>query len=331
MHLRLLLNAVSLAIGGVLLVVTASAENRQTPRIPGATLLVGSFQPDSYLLTTNDGTLTLQEDKFGLGIGAEPSVSEDGSIVAASRGVGNMRGAPGRVLSIYSVKDAKWKDYPEVKGVWELAISPDGTKVACVIKDWQVKPSVQLVFRLTVVDLASGKIAVVNESSDPPMGVSWSPDDRHIVFDAQALGYHAGRNIRKIDVLDVETGQMIQIAIGQAASWSPSGDWIAYFSYVRDDSLPRYANDFYDGHYYPAGKNRVSLMSPDGTRSRDVAVNVGGILKPVWSPDSQALLIYTCRSQDYGIFDTYLVNLADHKSKRIFKDADPVYGWATDK
>jgi Tol biopolymer transport system component len=52
---------------------------------------------------------------------------------------------------------------------------------------------------------------------------------------------------------------------------------------------------------------------------------------PVWSPDSQAILINKSHDADKGTMDIYLLDLATLKLKKEFGNAPPVYGWVTAK
>lgn len=302
------------------------------PRLPGAELLVAGYVPERYLLTTEDKTITLQEDDIGLGSG--PSISSNGSIVASARRIpGDRSRAPRRVLSTYSVKDGKWTDHLEFEGVNQLAISPDGSKLACVTADHQLHVLDLPHIRFRVLDLKTGKITVVEELSHFPMGLSWSPDGRRIAFDKRPPDSEIGSDIRAIYVANIETGKISQVGLGQSPSWSPSGEWIAYVSYIEGSELHQDSN-FHAGRYYAINDFQVTLMSPIGTHPRilmgfhsDVVPN----LKPVWSPDSQTLLVNKSWNPDNGTFDIYMVDVVTGKTTMRFKNVGPVYAWGEAK
>ncbi len=200
-------------------------ENYQLPRIPGAALLARAYPPDRLLFTVGDGTLTIQEWASDY---LAPSVSADGNIVASTRQIpGGTSRAADRVVSTYSVKDSRWTDHPDLKDVEAIAIDPDGSKLACVTRDPQARASDLPHFRFRVLDLRAEKTSVVMESSDMPLGLSWSPDGRRLAFDMRPPDAPLSSGIRAIYIANLETGTISEIGLGMAPAWSPSGEWIA--------------------------------------------------------------------------------------------------------
>ncbi len=86
--------------------------------------------------------------------------------------------------------------------------------------------------------------------------VHWSPDNRHIVFDARPQGHSA------IYLLDVETGESKALSIGdmeeRAPSWSPDGKQI-YFSSDREGDTSLYGMEVASGN--------VTLIARGGFRA----------------------------------------------------------------
>jgi Tol biopolymer transport system component len=304
--------------------------NYELPRIPGATLLGSAYPPYRLLLTAADGTLTLQEWTSEY---LAPSVSADGNIVASTRQIpGGSSRAFGRVVSTYSVKDSRWTDHPELKDVDAIAIDPDGSKLACVTRDPQVRASDLPHFRFRVLDLKTEKTSLVMESSNMPLSPSWSPDGRRLAFDMRPPDAPLSSEIRAIYIANLETGTISEIGLGMAPAWSPSGEWIAFVRYVPS-SDPYQLTIFYHDRYYATTDYQISLMSTTGTHSRilmgfhsDVSLS-----QPVWSPDSQALLVNKLRDPDKGTLDIYILNVVTGRVSKRFKNVGPVYAWISQK
>ncbi len=302
---------------------TASVEAKKDdlPRLPGAVLLLG-YPPANLAITTEYKTSKLQEEGTdGL---ITPSISADGLVVASARvAAGEPSTSRSRlIVSTYSMADNKWTEYKDLeifRGT--VAISPDGSKLACVTRKMADAPS-----GLHVLDLKTGKVTVGPELWEMSgTDISWSPDGRRLAFD---IGGKADPTpLRAIYILNVETGSFSKIGQGVAPSWSPSGEWIAYLDYFPDH------NDAKLG--VAAGNpNRVSLMRPDGTDSKVLLTYhrlEALMVAPVWSPDSKTILINRLRDIDKDTFDIYMLDLATLKLTKKFKNTPPVYAWVEAK
>ena len=111
-------------------------------------------------------------------------------------------------------------------------------------------------------------------------GLSWSPDDRYLVYqDVQP-----NSNQRDIFRLDVTTGELVNLTTDSPKfdtlpTWSPDGKQIAF---VSDRNNPT------------KGSDSIWLMGPDGKNPRELTAKEGAWenTKPAWSPDSKQLAFY---------------------------------------
>ena len=278
-------------------------------RMRGATLLLGPADTAFLAVTTPTETLTVlpladQPQTRGYPIPAFPSISRDGKLVACIR----LKSAnPQRAAAaIYSIPEKKWTEYAEAEYIGVVSISPDGSKLAFTSAEHQVP------IRLNVVDLATGQQRLL--PSAQPWAMSWSPDGTRLAYDF----YQGEFGTRPaVGVVEVDTGKTWKIADGWRPSWSPSGDWIAYLD--------------------PAETSCIRVR-PDGSGASTVTTAhrdfLGWprkfILTPVWSPDSQKLLLNATWNVE-GPSDVLLFDFAKQKLKKAKRGGMTVLGWAEAK
>lgn len=90
-----------------------------------------------------------------------------------------------------------------------------------------------------------------------------SPDGTRIVFEVLGGGMH---------ILEVGTGQLTDLGVGNRPIWSPKGDRIA-FMVAKDDGYNYVSSDIY-------------LVNADGTGRRDLTTTTSLMeMNPTWSPD----------------------------------------------
>lgn len=308
----------AMAVGGfavgVLWVPSAvEAGKDNLPRVAGAALLVANFPDD---LTVTVGDKTVQMEGAG-GWEVIPSISGDGRVVASARMVPSrsLDSKPTFVVGIYRLADEKWTEYRglEIMG-GTVAISPDGTKLACS----KMAEGDAVVH---VLDLKTGKVWDGPATTKDAVGLTWSPDGRRLAFSKDVPHDGEGASLPllpEIDVLNVVDWTVRKIADGTAPSWSPSGEWIAFSDY----------SVFRHGKYADTAF-RVSLMHPDGTGQVELLKRGEDLMLPVvWAPDSKSFLMQ--RRQDEEVnprVNVYQVDLATANMTTRFKNSPEVFGW----
>ncbi len=188
--------------------VEASKDN--LPRIPGQELLMGRF-PEDLAVTVGEKTTQIQG---GGEWAVVPSLSADGRVVASARLIPNLplESESRFVVGIYTLGDDQWTYYRglEIKG-GSVAISPDGTKLAC--SHMTTGPN-----RIHVLDLKNGNISLGPETTKGSY-LSWSPDSRRIAFNKELQQDGDGASISllpEIDILNVADGTVSKLADGIA-------------------------------------------------------------------------------------------------------------------
>lgn len=299
---------------------------KHMPGLPRATLLVG-VPPFFLSLAHEHEKLKLlpepgEPSQSGTQLAIYPSLSRDGKVAAYAA----MRWGPGDRVAIttYSLVDHKRTVYAEGAYDGDVAISPDATKLAFF--DRKNKEHSEGDNHLHIIDLKTGQETLGPEAPVCAQVVaSWSPDSRRLAYDV--LG--------ELRVWDSETGALTKIAEGGASvpAWSPSGEWIAYFwaPLNADASCQK------EPAYYPGHSGVLAAVRPDGTGRKTLLSELGApdqridlflFDRPVWSPDSQSILINHLRGDMDGTVDIYLFDLKTLKLKKIFEHTTEVWGWA---
>ncbi len=310
-------------------VTSVEAKMDNLPRMPGATLLTG-YPPGTLMVTTGDATLKLQTE--GGNSYVLPSLSADGNLVASARYADLAstvpRALPLLTVGVYSMIEKQWRDYRnlEVQG-GSVAISPDGSKLAYLARSTNGAPA-----RIHFLDLKTGAVSIGPESTKYTGDITWSPDGRCVAFDraTEIERSPSGKPPSPpmaIFVFDVATGKISKIADGMSPSWSPSGEWIAFYDYWPD-------RDNVKTSWHPANDNRVSVIHPDGTGHKVLVTfkpEVSLSVAPVWSPDSKSILVNKSHDADKGTMDIYLLDIATQRLTKKFGNTPPVFAWVAAK
>ena len=304
---------------------TAAASKSQTFSLPQSTLLFGNYQ--DLRVVTPDGELKLRppvDEGYNGAYFAYPGISPRGDAVAWGFAVAwqesRKRHRARFALGVYSGPHRQWKTFGDFDDIGVATYSSDGSRIAVVANTNGQR-------QLLVFDVARESWTV----APYPAGglrmqttMGWSPDDTRLVVEVQRGGLpyspqmsqaEANRN-PVIAILDLRSGEVRALGEGFNPTWSPDGQWIAYFE--------------------PGGAACL-LVHPDGTGLRVVKRFLRSPLSflfetsflwggPVWSPDSKQILFTTSASEPY--VDVRLLDLHTGRTTTKLKKALPIYGWA---
>lgn len=156
----------------------------------------------------------------------------------------------------------------ERAAVW----SPDGSKLLFERYIGGVTSGTTDLF--TVNADGTGATNLTNIDGYDRMGM-WSPDGTKIAFMSQREDDNTSEDLY---VMNADGSNPVRIAVktGAGASWSPSGDRIAYASYV-------------------SGRFQIWVSNPDGSDAVNISNNAYGDTLPVWSPDGAKIAFNSLR------------------------------------
>ena len=141
------------------------------------------------------------------------------------------------------------------------AFSPDGTKIAYA--HWGSQPGIW------VMNADGSDAHSIASVAGYPLGVSWSPDGRSLVFALRTQAYTTS----EIDVVGADGSNLHRVAttddtvILDRPAWSPDGQQVEFTANA------------------PSGHTRaLYAVRPDGTDSHVVLTEPWAVFQPVWRP-----------------------------------------------
>ena len=306
--------------------VAAEKERPGTFSMPGSILLFGTY--DDLRVVTPDREIRLKTppaggSKYNGAYFAPPTLSPRGDVIAwgfCTRWDQTRRQDRARfALGLYSVAQETWHTYGDFDNIGTAMFSPSGSKIA-FLADQDHKAGL-FIFDVTTrawADAPYPKAGIRTKAS-----IAWSPDETRLAVEILRGGLiyspqmpEADANRKPvISVLTLATGELQTFGEGYDPSWSPDGEWIAY---------------------YAPGRATLLMMHPDGSGLKAVKRLRQGFFSygsfdwqgPVWSPDSKRLVVTILR--DETRLDIMLIDLASGRAMtRLKKVPVTPYGWVT--
>lgn len=295
--------AVLLPLGILLTILpTMHGQGNGTFTEPNSALLFGKFGSSLYVVTPAK-TIELKDvTEGGVGESRVPSLARTLDRIAWSVEKGDHT-----EIGVYTVRDQSWKSFADVcyAGGGAAAFSPDLTKIAFVSAMpsspiYEVCPTTDQTV-LQILDLATGRITKLSCCGWALRGrLSWSPDGKEIVV----------QHLSQIAIVEADTGKARIIADGRYPSWSPKGDWIAYFDMLLV---------------------KCFLVHPDGTGMKIVRDVESGfrnrpmIYGAVWSPDGRKLLLNEAEDREH--FRVVMLDVATGRATTKSTNGLAVLDW----
>ena len=307
---------------------SASAEKERpgTFSMPGSILLFGTY--DDLRVVTPEREVRLKTppasgSKYNGGYFAPPTISPRGDVIAwgfCTRWDQTRRENRARfALGLYSVANETWQTYGDFDEIGTATFSPDGSRIAFLAdQDHKARLFIFDVTKRTWADAPYPKAGIRTKAS-----IAWSPDETRLaveilrgglIYSPQMPEADANRS-PVIGVLTLATGELQTFGEGFDPSWSPDGEWIAYYAPGGATLLMMHANG--------SGLKTVKQLR-QGFFSYGSFVGRG----PVWSPDSKQLVVTILR--DETRLDIMLIDRASGRAVTRLKKV-PVfpYGWVT--
>jgi hypothetical protein len=291
------------------------AGSQEVFSVPESTLLFGWYE--ELRVVTPDHVLVIEPPSkvpANGGLLVFPSISPRGDVIAWGFAI---VGVPAEdaglrekrfVLGIYSLKAGKWKTYGAFGGIANPVFSSDGSKVVFLGAD----KNDSSFFVLDLVTETITRLPTLSQQEVKAIRIrSWSPDGKRFAIEMRK----DGRDL--VGVSDLSTSNVQILGEGSQPTWSPNGEWIAY---------------------YDTSKRNCMLVHPDGTAGKIIRragrspfgfqrwFGWGG---PVWSPDGKHLLLSEIKGEQAGVV-VVLVDVDDGRSQTKRQDGLPVFGWASE-
>ena len=238
---------------------------------------------------------------------------------------------------------------------WDIANSIPGEAIADEALQPDVGPDGAIAVRSTHHD--SYGLAIVEQPGQTPRRLTkeagdsfprWSPDGRHIIFTAASRSDDGESHLF---IIDVASGAIEDLGLGQGPDWSPTGSQIVYqgctaenedcglwlldvedgqrrqLTTIESDSHPAWSPDGKLIAFMSAGRSPSWDIFVANTETGDIpffALDDADDGLPTWSPDGQFLALLSNREGDWAV---YAWSLDDLSINRLFPVDGPLPSW----
>lgn len=159
--------------------------------------------------------------------------------------------SPPWVLGIMRIDNSELREIPSVRNPVEMCWSHDMARIAMGAVDTKSKT-----LQLLVLSVATESVKTLSSNMGRLTTQCWSPDGKQVVFESAD----------NVIIENVDGGNQRALAVGKAPTWSPDGDWIAFF-------------DEHDRSYY--------AIHPSGEGKKKLFHHRSAVAGLYWSPDSR--------------------------------------------
>jgi Tol biopolymer transport system component len=155
---------------------------------------------------------------------AAPSLSPDGAHVAFAQSATETQVLGQQEIWNFDLRSGASSKIAKIPGVLSVTWSPAGNALAVNVGKGEL--------RVLVLASQQSKVIATDISSNVP---SWSPDGHKIAYESATRKGDTWES--HVNVVDVESGQIVRLTAGRCPSWSPRGDQIAYLDQQKQKYL----------------------------------------------------------------------------------------------
>ena len=225
-------------------------------------------------------------------------------------------------------------DLHHIVGVSDPKISPDGTRIACVITRPDYKHN-DVTSEIVLVDIASGAERVLTHDREEVMAPQWSPTGDRLAFIARDDDDEDGED--QVYVMPMNGGDARKVTDApngvEVFAWRPDGSSIAYVS----EQEPPNKTAIAAGHdYFEVGNDpylttqapqplHLWLTAANGTGTRRITSGTWSIAAPdisvplSWSPDGREIALTQVPTPHTGDGDQSTIVVVNVETQQIRK------------